>query len=235
MMVEFIPGEIAALYAGFNTPIAALDCGQRCSPYNERGVPFCCDTHHAVPAANQSEWHYLQANTGLWKLWEPDDPEAGESLCTKLPQGQVLIACLGHHFCQRSFRSFTCRAFPFFPYINRQGEFLGLSYYWEYENRCWVISNLSIVSKEYLEEFIRTFEAVFERQPEEKASFAHFSVVMRRVFGRAKRAIPLLHRSGKAYKITPRNGRMRQVPVEKLPRYGVYKIAAAMPFWDERE
>ena len=234
-MAEFSPEEIATLYAGFNAPIAALDCGKRCSPYNERGVPFCCDTHHAVPAASQSEWQYLQANTDLWKLWQPLDPVAGESLRAQLPQGGVLIACLGHHFCQRNFRSLTCRAFPFFPYFDRQGEFIGLSYYWEYEHRCWVISNLSIVSKEYLGEFIRAFEAVFERLPEEKASFAHFSVVMRRVFGRAKRAIPLLHRNGKLFKITPRNGRMRRVSVEKLPRYGVYKIAAAMPFWDEKD
>ena len=56
---------------------------------------------------------------------------------------------------------------------------------------------------------------------------------MRRVFGRQKRAIPLLHRNGKVYKVTPRNGRMRRVDVSRLPKFGPYRVAAEMPFADE--
>ena len=57
---------------------------------------------------------------------------------------------------------------------------------------------------------------------------------MRRVFGRWKRAIPLLHRNGKVYKVTPHNGRMRRVDVNRLPKFGPYRLAMQMPFPDER-
>ncbi len=142
----------------------------------------------------------------------------------------MLIACLGHTACQRGFRSLTCRSFPFFPYLNKAGEFLGLSYYWDYEDRCWVISHLSVVSPEYRQEFIALYDALLEKVPREKENFAYQSRLMRRFFGRKHRSIPLLHRNGASYKITPHNERMRRVPVEKLPKFGPYKIASQLPF-----
>jgi len=225
--------DFARLYAGFEAPIAALNCGDRCAPYNEHGVPFCCDTRHAVPTAYLDEWEYLQAHTDLWHEWEGEDPVESDYLRQQTPEGQVLIACRGHLLCQRSFRSLTCRSFPFFPYLDRQGRFLGLSYYWEFEDRCWVISNLHVVSAEYRQQFITAFEQLFEAYPQERENFRHHSAVMRRIFGRRHRAIPLLHRNGGCYKITPRSGRMRRVPVEKLPKFGPYRLAAELPFPDE--
>jgi hypothetical protein len=56
---------------------------------------------------------------------------------------------------------------------------------------------------------------------------------MRRVFQGYRRAIPLLHRNGHVYKVSPRNERIRHVQVESLPKFGPYKIAASMPFPDE--
>jgi len=221
------------LYMRFHAPIAVLDCGERCAPYNELGVPFCCDTNHAVPAVYDSEWAYLQAHTDLWHLWSPDRVSDFNRLREQTPEGQVLLECLGHERCQRDYRALTCRAFPFFPYITRAGEFIGLSYYWEYEHRCWVISNLSVVTSEYRKQFIDVYDDLLEMMPEEWRNFRHQSILMRRVFGRRRRSIPLLHRNGAAYKITPRNGRMRRVPVEKLPAFGPYKIAAELPFPDE--
>lgn len=222
--------NFAALYAHFSAPIAALNCGDKCAPYNENGVPFCCDTRHAVPTAYAAEWDYLQESTDLWHLWHSNDPDVTATLQSDTPTGQVLIACLGHELCQRGFRSITCRAFPFFPYIDQEGKFIGLSYYWEYEDRCWVISNLKIVSSEYRAEFIAAYDSIFEHMPEEQENFRYHSIMMRRVFGRRHRAFPLLHRNGSAYKITPRNGRKRKVPVDQLPKFGPYKIATSLPF-----
>ena len=42
---------------------------------------------------------------------------------------------------------------------------LGLSYYWEYEDKCWVISNLHLVTEEYKQQFLTAFEIIFERIP----------------------------------------------------------------------
>ncbi len=229
-MSNIKPAEFEQLYAHFQAPITQLNCGDKCSPYNENGVPFCCDTRHAVPTAYQAEWEYLQENTDLWRPWQADDPAETARLQAQTPSGQVLIACLGHTLCQRGFRSLTCRAFPFFPYINKAGDFIGLSYYWDYEDRCWVISNLHVVTPVYRAEFIRAYDLLFERMPKEQETFAHHSGMMRRIFGRKHRAIPLLHRNGSAYKITPRNERLRKIDLESLPKFGPYKIASQLPF-----
>lgn len=221
------------LYNKFQSPIAEFDCGDRCAPYNERCVPFCCDLRHAVPVAYQAEWNFLEKNTDLWKLWKPDEDESAKLLLEQIPTGQVPIACLGHHHCQREYRSITCRSFPFYPYITLKGDFIGLSYYWAYEDRCWIISHLNTVSQRYLLEFIEVFDNLFEQIPEDRETFRHQSILMRRVFGRRHRSIPLLHRNGSSYKISPRNGRMRKCELERFPKYGPYKIAADLPFPDE--
>ena len=232
-MFHLDPGNFARLYSSFPSPIATLDCGEKCSPHNEFGVPFCCDTRHAIPSAYQAEWEYLQSHTELWHLWQPPDPAEKERVQSQAAPGQVLIECLGHRLCQRHFRSMTCREFPFFPYITRQGDFIGLSYYREYADRCWVISNLSVVTSEYRQQFIDTYETLFAIYPQEKEHFRYHCGIVRRVFGRQHRSITLLHRDGKIYEVTPRNGRLQSVSIEELPKFGPYQIAAELVFPDE--
>lgn len=227
--------DFASLHANFHSPIAAFDCGEKCAPYNERGVPFCCDTSHVVPTAYQKEWEYLQANTDLWHLWASDDFALVADLRQQTPEGMVLVECLGHQLCQRNYRAITCRAFPFFPYITRQGNFIGLAAYWEFEDSCWVISNLQVVTHEYLAQFVSTFDRLFDQAPEELENYRYFSGLMRRVFGRRHQAISVLHRNGQYYKVTPRNGRMRLIHLDQLPSFGPYKLAAELPFPDEIE
>lgn len=229
-MTEITPEDFASLYRRFQSPIATLNCGQKCAPYNERGVPFCCDTAHIVPTAHQAEWDHLRSNTNLWHPWEADDPGDTIELQSQAQPGQVLIACQGHPQCQREFRALTCRAFPFFPYIDSQGAFLGISYYWDYEERCWVISNLQVVSQQYFEEFIDTFESLFQLVPNERENYAQYCEHTRTEFQRQGRAIPLLHRNGNVYMISPGNERKRRVARDQLPKFGPYEIAARLPF-----
>jgi len=226
--------EVKSVYASFDAPLAAFDCGRKCSPHNERGVPFCCDTRHAVPTAYQAEWSYLEANTDLWHLWE--DPDQGETarLRDETPEGMELIECLGHHHCQRNFRSITCRAFPFFPYIDSACKFIGLSYYWEYEQRCWVISNLDVVTYEYRQQFVQTYDILFSKDPGELNNFGYHSQIMRQVFTKRRQAIPLLHRDGYFYQIAPDDEQLNHVEPESLPKFGLYEIAALMPFPGEQ-
>jgi hypothetical protein len=221
------------LYRRFDAPVTAVNCGERCAPHNERGVPFCCDIHHAIPTAYTDEWEYLQAKTDLWRPWQGRTPKQTGSILRQLPEGQTAIACQGHLHCQRLFRSITCRAFPFFPYITPEGEFIGMTYAWEYEDRCWVISNLHEVTDEFRAQFTAFYDDLFCRMADEHATFRHHSSRMRRIFARRRRAIPLLHRNGLAYKITPRTGRMRRVDPLDLPAFGPYRIARELPFPDE--
>jgi len=232
-MPEMTPMDCELLYQGFHSPITQVDCGTKCAPYNEGSVPFCCDTHHAVPTAYELEWAYLRSNTNLWHLWQVDDPKENVRLQSQTPPGLVLIECKGHILCERQFRTFTCRAFPFFPYINQEGKFLGLSYYWEYEDRCWVISHFEEISLEYVTEFITTIKLIFQSRPNELQAFRYHSGVMRRVFGRKHRPIPLIDSNGLFYKITPRSGRMRRVRANQMSNFGPYRLAAQLPFPDE--
>ncbi len=232
-MFTLSEAEITSLYSEFHQPIAFINCGDQCAPYNQKRVPFCCDTRHAIPTAYLAEWEYLQENTDLWHRWQSDRSSSKKKLVQQTPPGHVLIECKGHTFCQRAYRSLTCRAFPFFPYIDQDGDFIGMSYYWEYEDRCWIISNLSVVSLTYLNEFIATYEKLFSKLTDELEIFKYQTALMRRTFKLHKRAIPLLHRNGFVYKISPHNGRMRRIAVENLPKFGVYQIAAKMPFPDE--
>lgn len=225
--------EFQKLYQKFSSPIAKFDCGKKCAPYNENGIPFCCDTRHVIPTAYEVEWEYLRQNTSLWHLWEGNNPEETCEIEAQLPAGQVLIECMGHTHCQREYRAITCRAFPFFPYLDQSGRFLGLTYYWEFTDRCWIISHLEVVSPKFREEFIETFETIFTLRPSEKEGFSYHSEVMRRIYAKKNRAIPLLHRNGLTYKVSPKNGVMRPVKPETLPKFGSYRIASHLPFPDE--
>ena len=232
-MLSANPNFFDTLYKAFESPISNIDCGDKCAPYNKGRAPFCCDTMHAIPTAYRTEWEFLQQNTHFWHLWSVSNADEFVRISSKTPDDQILIECLGHTRCQRNFRTITCRSFPFFPYISKNGEFLGLSYYWEYADRCWVISHLEVVSLQYRAEFITTYEQIFASYPQEKENFRYHSSIMRRIFGRKHQAIPLLHRNGYAYKITPHNGRLRRIPMNKFQRFGPYQISSWLAFSDE--
>lgn len=220
--------DIARLYAYFESPIAALDCGDKCSPHNVRGSPFCCDTTHMVLTAYISEWDYLHTHTDLWHQWQGETDADTIHPQDITPDGQLLIECKRHLLCQRGFRSISCRAFPFFPYHASDGTFLGLSYYWEYEDRCWVISNLDIITEGYFREFINTYEIVLNSFPDEQRNFIHHSHLMRKKYQKQERAVVFLNKNGSYYKISPHNERIRRIKPEHI-----YKLSASMPFPEE--
>ena len=223
------PIDYADLYARFDAPIADLDCGQFCAPFNTHSKqeqswgPFCCDTFHAVPTVYQDEWEYLQAQTDLWHPWQGRTAAETRRVQDETPEGMLLVECLGYQHCQRNFRSLTCRAFPFFPYITRDDWFIGMSYYWQYEYACWVISNLQVVTSQYKQQFFAVFDELFERYPQEREGYRLLSSSMRRVFSRWGRSLPILHRDGNAYQVTPKNGNLSRADAESFPKHGVYK------------
>ncbi|NPA26005.1 MAG: hypothetical protein GXO36_00170 [Chloroflexi bacterium] len=227
--------DFASLYAAFDEPVVDGDCGLKCAPHNAYGVPFCCDTRHAVPTMYGEEWAFVVRHSEMWRPWlGPTDAET-RRLWDETPRGQLPVMCQGLAACarERGFRSIVCRAFPFFPYLSREGEFLGLTYYWPYEDRCWVISHLDRVRPAFREAFVRTYERLFALYPHERETFRYHSIQMRRVFGRRHREIPLLHRDGGYYWVRPRDGRLRPARPEDFPKHGIYAVLAELPFPDE--
>jgi Fe-S-cluster containining protein len=217
------PEEYESIYAGFDSPVSRFDCGQYCAPHND-GTPVCCSTQHAVPVARVEEWKFLKAHTDLWHIYQPGT-KAGRTIKEDLPYDCRALECKGAACCERQHRSLSCRTFPFFPYITKAYEFAGLAYYWNFEDRCWVISNLQIVERPFIDEFVSTFELLFRRIPGELETFRDYSATMRRAFSRLKRAIPLIGREGGYFEVIPGTGEIRPAQVENFPKHGPYHRA----------
>lgn len=218
--------DFKKIYKTFSSPINNLDCGQKCSVHNPHNIPFCCDISYAVPAIYKKEWHYLKDNSDLWHVLTDEEKKIGNlfqgSIAEELPENMLFLACKGAPYCQRDFRSISCRQFPFFPYITEDFRFVGLAYEWEFENLCWVISHLNQVSNTYREEFIHTFDEIFNLWPEELESYAIKSEEMRSIFITKNQRIPILHRNGKDYLLSPANERMQIASATTFRKFPPY-------------
>ena len=216
--------DVDRLYENFDAPVTAIDCGQMCAPNNPSGKPFCCDICHAVPAAYLDEWQYLKPRTQLWHPWRGDecsaerqnDTQGTDQLRAETPENMLLLACLGPSMCQRSFRAVSCRQFPFIPYVSSDYRFLGLACDWEFEQTCWVIQHLEAVTATYRQQFVETHDRLFAFSQEIFDSYAILSEQMREHFARQRRRIPLLHRNGGQYRVSPGSERISKQPERKM-------------------
>jgi len=221
-----IRGEhFAQIYERFRAAISRYDCGKKCAPLNG-GEPVCCSTAHAVPVADRAEWALLRGRSDLWRRFKPHDAST-KTIVEELAGHCIAIECKGAAHCERDNRTIACRSFPFFPYITRAGEFVGLAYYWNYENLCWVISNLGIVERDFVREFAQAFETIFQHDPDEFTTMRDHSASMRRVFTRWRRVIPLIGRDGGYFKVLPRGGRIVSAKIEEFESHGPYRSDAA--------
>jgi len=217
--------DFAALYDGFKAPVTRFDCGRKCAPLNG-GEPVCCSTEHAVPVVHKVEFDLLKTRTQLWSKFKPYD-YATRQIVAELTSDCAAVQCKGGRFCERDNRSIACRGFPFFPYMTREKQLVGLGTYWTFEDRCWMMSNLEIVDRVFVEQFIATYEALFVKDPSEFTTYVDFSASARRVFSRWKRKIPLLGRQGELLIVEPSTGEIRPGTRKEFP-----KIA---PFRNEKE
>ncbi len=214
------PADFAVVYDKFKAAVSRYDCGKFCAPLNN-GEPVCCSTQHAVPVVDKAEFKFLKSRTDLWHVFKPYDA-ATRQIVAELHHSCAAVECKGARHCERDNRSVACRAFPFYPYITRAGDLVGLGTYWTYEDRCWLMSNMRVVEREFVQEFIAAYEYIFARDPEEYATMKSHSAAHRRVFSRRNQAIPLIGREGGFLQVLPRSGRVLPLPASRLPRFGAY-------------
>ena len=219
------PADFASIYENFNAPVSRFDCGQKCSPLNG-GSPVCCSTQAAVPVVHKVEFELLKTRTDLWKKFKPYDYSTRQ-IVEELTHDCCAIECKGAHLCERDNRTIACRGFPFFPYITRERQFVGVGTYWIFQDRCWMMSNLEIVDRKYVEEFIAAYEALFLKDPTEFKTYVDFSASARRVFSRWKRPLALLGRQGELLVVDPPTGAIRPGRKADFPK--------AQPFTSEKE
>jgi hypothetical protein len=217
--------DFATLYKGFTAAVSRFDCGRKCAPLNG-GEPVCCSTQNAVPVVHKVEFELLRSRTDLWSKFKPYD-YATRQIVDDLTSDCTAIHCKGARFCERDNRTIACRGFPFYPYITRDRQFIGVGTYWVFEDRCWMMSNLEIVDAKFVKEFMATYEALFEKDKSEFDTYVDFSASARRVFSRWKRKIALLDRKGDLMIVEPSSGEVRAGAKKDFPK--------AAPFRSERE
>ena len=117
----------------------------------------------------------------------------------------------------------SCRQFPFFPYITADDRFIGMTYYWDFEPYCWVVSNLGTVTDRFRREFFTTYDALLNEWEEEYDSYYYLSEDMRTTFAQKRRRIPILHRNGGYYLLSPKSDRLSRVEPHQFRQFGFYK------------
>lgn len=217
--------DFGRVFDRFTASVSRFDCGRFCSPLNN-GEPVCCSTDNAIPIVEKTEFELLRGRTDLWHLYKPTDA-VSRQIVKELHQSCTAIECKGARFCERDNRTMACRAFPFYPYFTREGVLVGLATYWGFEDRCWLISNMQVVERDFVQEFIAAYEYIFARDPEELKSMKSQSAYHRRTFSRRNEAIALIGRDGGFFKVLPRSGRIVPLAADKLPQYGAYVSVAA--------
>ena len=213
---KFQPQDFEALYAGFTANVSRVNCGEKCAPLHD-GTALCCSTQHAVPVVYKTEFEYLKPRTDIWTKFKPYDASTRE-IVKEMTSDCMAIQCKGARFCERDNRTLACRGFPFFPYITRQREFVGIGTYWIFEDRCWMMSNLEIVERPFVEQFIDTYEKLFAKDHDEFTTYVDFSATARRVFSRWKREISLLGRNGELLNVEPSTGNIRPGRKKDFPK-----------------
>src|SRR6266852_17949 len=209
------PQDFATLYEGFNAPVSRFDCGRKCAPLNG-----------GEPVVHKVEFDLLKTRTDLWSKFKPYD-YATKQIVAELTSDCMAIHCKGARHCERDNRTIACRGFPFYPYLTRERQFVGIGTYWVFEDRCWMMSNLEIVDRPFVEQFIATYEALFVKDLSEFKTYVEFSASARRVYSRWKREIPLLGRAGELLVVEPSTGTIRLGRKKDFPK--------AKPFTSEKE
>lgn len=210
------------IHTRFQSSISeTYDCGRICAPLNG-GEPVCCSTQNAIPVVEKSEWKLLKKKTDLWKKFKPFDADS-RKIVEELAESSCAIECKGAALCEREHRTLACRSFPFYPYFNKQKEIVGISYYWIFEDRCWVISNMQIVEQVFIDELIAAYKLVFKHDEDERQAFIDNSASQRRVFSRWKRPIPVLGLDGKLFKVLPKSdGQLHAAEWSDFPPHDVF-------------
>jgi hypothetical protein len=90
-----------------------------------------------------------------------------------------------------------------------------------------MMSNLEIVDRAFVDQFIATYEALFVKDESEFTTYVDFSASARRVYSRWKRQIPLLGRRGELLIVDPSTGAIRPGRRKEFPK--------ATPFTSEKE
>jgi hypothetical protein len=180
-------GDIAYIYRNFDSTPVRFDCGKLCASKND-GVPFCCDSGWLIPVMFREEFSYLRGRTNLWRRFQPKTKHE-KDIVAETDECTVFGDCLGHERCDRRFRSVSCRMFPFEPYLDLEGNLLGLVYNYRLGKNCPLVDKPKLVSKKFISDQIKMWKYIFNKLPSERDVYRDQSIQVRRYLSGKKKPI----------------------------------------------
>ena len=148
----------------------------------------------------------LKSRTDMWHKFVPKNKGEANEVADLKGSDCRAVECNGAAHCERDNRSLACRTFPFFPYFNTEKELIGLSYYWSFEGLCWVISNITIVEKPFIRQFLDVHEYLFKADENWRDTYIEQSSTMRGVYSRKNERFPVILRDGTYHWVLPKSG-----------------------------
>ena len=97
-----------------------------------------------------------------------------------------------------------------------------MTYDWEFTSKCWVLSNLHLVTRSYIDEFVNTYDQLFSALLEDLDSYVELSTETREHYAALRKRFPLLHRDGNAYLVSPGSEKLTRINPQKLPAFAPY-------------
>jgi len=185
--------DIAELLDTLRAPVTTFDCGTLCAPKNG-GVPVCCHAPSILPVLYTAELALLQRRSDLWRKHVPSGDDA--ALRHRARGCDVFAVCKGHTQCERDNRSLACRTFPFEPYLDHDGRFVGLVFAFEFSHLCPLITSDHEIRPDFVAQCCAMWRTMFERDADERAFYAGCSRTLRRQFGRMREPIPVFTENG---------------------------------------
>jgi len=182
------------LYNAFTAEVCDFNCGTLCAPDNG-GEPACCRNDGCAPILYKDELRYLKSNTDMWRRRRARNEEERKEFA-EIEDYICYGGCKGVTHCDRRYRSLTCRFFPFEPYIEKSGQFPGLTWVYRCDYLCPLIGNREVrINQEYIDQSVRVWWSMFALYPEEYSCYYEESEKTRRTLKRRGKRVRIFRSS----------------------------------------
>jgi hypothetical protein len=185
--------HITHLLTVLQAPVTRFDCGTLCAPGNG-GVPVCCHAKSILPVLYRAELALLQRRTSMWRRHTPTGEDA--ALRSAARPCDVFAVCRGHQHCERQHRALACRTFPFEPYLDHAGRFVGIVFCYDLAHLCPLILGDQAIEDDFVAQCCTMWERLFAFDDGERRFYAAASTTLRRRFGRRGERIPVFTAAG---------------------------------------
>jgi hypothetical protein len=177
------------MYREFTACATDGDCADLCRNGDD-AIAACCDTERLGLVVFADELAWAKTRTACWHRRRPRNPVERQAIAAWADH-VVLARCVRPRRCDRPCRSLTCRFFPLEPYIDPQGQFIGLTYIYSAARVCPLIGRQMDLRQEFVNQSFSVWSRIFAAYPEERNSYRKASRQLRYRFARRGRTIRL--------------------------------------------